>query len=83
MNVGTATPIAPFKALSFITPDRGVHGEMSLFDPSSLGEDVEGQLHALTETLTDSDALKDLVLKSPQSRAGCCPGLARWQARRK
>jgi hypothetical protein len=67
MNVGTATPIAPFKALSFITPDRGVHGEMSLFDPSSLGEDAEGQLHALTETLTDSDALKDLVLKSPDT----------------
>jgi hypothetical protein len=66
-HVGTATPIASFKALSFIAPDRGVHGEMSIFDPSSLGEDVDGRLQALTLTLTDSDALKDLVLKNPDT----------------
>jgi hypothetical protein len=47
MNVGTATPITSFKALSFIAPDKGVHVEMSLFDPSSLDEDADGKLQAL------------------------------------
>ena len=67
MNVGTATPIESFKALSFTAPDRGVHGEMSLFDPSSVDEDAEGKLHALTETLTDPEALKALVLRNPDT----------------
>ena len=67
MNVGTATPIESFKALSFTAPDREVHGELSLFDPSSLDEDAEGKLHALTEELTDPEALKDLVLRNPDT----------------
>jgi hypothetical protein len=67
MNVGTATPIESFQALSFTAPDKGVHGEMSLFDPSSLDEDADGKLQALTLTLTDPDALKDLVLQNPDT----------------
>jgi hypothetical protein len=65
MNVGTATPITSFHALSFTAPDKGVHGEMSLFDPSSLDEDVDGKLQALTLKLTDPDVLKDLMLQHP------------------
>ena len=55
MNIGTATPTTSFQALSFIAPDKGVHGEMSLFDPTSLDKDADEQLHALTLKLTDPD----------------------------
>ena len=65
MNVGTATPVTSFQTLSFIAPDKGVHGEMSLFDPSSLDEDADGKLQALTLTLIDPDVLKDLALQHP------------------
>jgi hypothetical protein len=40
---------------------------MSLFDPSSLDEDADGKLQALTLALTDTDALKDLVLRNPDT----------------
>ena len=65
MNVGTATPITSFHALSFIAPKQGVHGEISIIGPSSLDEDADEKLRALTLTMTNPDVLKDLVLQHP------------------
>ena len=63
MSVGTAAPTATFEPLSFTEPNKSVHGTMSLFNPRSQDKDAEEQLHALSLTLTDTDALKDLVLR--------------------
>ena len=64
-NVGTASPIDAFKALTFKAPDPSVHGDLPMFDPAALNGDADEQLRMLVLALTDKDALRGLVGQHP------------------
>jgi hypothetical protein len=77
-NVGTASPIDAFKALTLKASesdsDQGVHGELSLHDPTE-------QLRMLVLALTDKDASRDFVGQQSTSGSGSdenLPSIKEW-----